>query len=762
MINSSGAPSHFWITETTRLCGLAIEPDVGDLIEDPDYQDYLQTESEANELLGELEFEVSNEFNSGLGPRAAEIAQELFQLLEITDVELLAPLTQSEGTAWINTTLRPAVDSRLSEIRAEVVGDPEILAALENFEESIFHELRAEMTAAAYLTMDRQESESAPRALVGYGDGTVDLISLESGDRLATYRGHGGAITHIKVAGRRAVIGARDGSVQVIDFPVDGAPSLARAAHVTGSALASGRAMHLSMLDAIAPKVEREEEVASELLPITPGPISNDSSSLDDLRSLFPGSPEVIDALSFTWQWEGASAENNWGVTQSQYDVWRDAQFLESSDISNITLADAASVYHLIYWQRIQADEFDEPLNLVMFDTAVNQGTQAALFRLSDALIELSEQERRTGDGQRYQSFLASAQNIQETGRRSNYIDESSVNFVRSLNKQDLVDAYLDRREVVHRELASRNENQRQFLDGWLNRVNALRAEAGVEIPVRSESETPEDPGEQTVDDGLPEGEDEVGDAFTNAPLAFEAPQSVRVGDSFAVTVGLDANSLLEGESVSMFLESEGVEFTSVTPERQILSTGENIWRWSGVASTAGDSQTMGLVSVLQRPDRDDLLRSQVIASIDVTEIVEEPEQDVIEQDTSSDPEPAQDIIPLRQIFNQLKDSFGGYQVDANLVSNSAGEQSYIIEWVTGAGDERRFVVDAITGELLEARQRDPEPVVVRGFCPPERAQSFVVYFEWDGYSLTEQAAAVLDQAVANLDCAKVCNGCRA
>ena len=124
----------------------------------------------------------------------------------------------------------------------------------------IRHELRAELSAAAYLTMDK--FAQMPRALAGFGDGTVDLIDLDTGNTLTTYRGHGGPITHIEVVGTRAAIGAADGSVQVIDLPKAGAPVLARAAHVSRSAAASTLAARASLMDMIAPKVESEETPA--------------------------------------------------------------------------------------------------------------------------------------------------------------------------------------------------------------------------------------------------------------------------------------------------------------------------------------------------------------------------------------------------------------------------------------------------------------------------------------------------------------------
>ena len=58
------------------------------------------------------------------------------------------------------------------------------------------------------------------------------------------------------------------------------------------------------------------------------------------------------------------------------------------------------------------------------------------------------------------------------------------------------------------------------------------------------------------------------------------------------------------------------------------------------------------------------------------------------------------DIIPLKKIFRELKKKYGGYQLDAELFSKPGGGSEYRIEWITGDGERRVFVVDAQTGKI--------------------------------------------------------------
>lgn len=61
------------------------------------------------------------------------------------------------------------------------------------------------------------------------------------------------------------------------------------------------------------------------------------------------------------------------------------------------------------------------------------------------------------------------------------------------------------------------------------------------------------------------------------------------------------------------------------------------------------------------------------------------------------------DIIPLKDIFRKLKRQFGGRQLDADLYSTPGGGFEYRIDWETGDGEHKTFIVDAVTGATREA-----------------------------------------------------------
>lgn len=56
-------------------------------------------------------------------------------------------------------------------------------------------------------------------------------------------------------------------------------------------------------------------------------------------------------------------------------------------------------------------------------------------------------------------------------------------------------------------------------------------------------------------------------------------------------------------------------------------------------------------------------------------------------------------VVPLKDIFEQLRKRHGGYQLDAELYQKS-GRQIYVIDWMTEQGERVRVNVDARTGRI--------------------------------------------------------------
>jgi lysozyme family protein len=172
-----------------------------------------------------------------------------------------------------------------------------------------------------------------------------------------------------------------------------------------------------------------------------------------DLRALEP-------ALRFVLRWEGGLVDHpddpggrtNRGVTQRVYDGWRARQGLPAQDLKLIGDDEVHTIYASDYWLPSRCDVLKAPLDIVQFDTAVNMGVGRAV-RFLQASVGCGV-DGAFGPG---------------TERAVSGCDSNAV-----------LAAYCQRREDFYRGLVDRNTKLAVFMKGWMNRLNALRSEAGV------------------------------------------------------------------------------------------------------------------------------------------------------------------------------------------------------------------------------------------------------------------------------------------
>lgn len=143
------------------------------------------------------------------------------------------------------------------------------------------------------------------------------------------------------------------------------------------------------------------------------------------------------EAYAFIRKWEGGYVNHpddpggptNLGITQGTYDAYRQRHGLPLQDVGKITPAEAEAIYREMFWEASGAERLPRPLGLVHMDTAVNMGPGRARAFLEEA-------QRRHPD------------------------DPNAA-----------MRAYLDLRLNRYFELAEQHPSQRQFLNGWLNRL---------------------------------------------------------------------------------------------------------------------------------------------------------------------------------------------------------------------------------------------------------------------------------------------------
>jgi lysozyme family protein len=165
-------------------------------------------------------------------------------------------------------------------------------------------------------------------------------------------------------------------------------------------------------------------------------------------------------SLPFILRWEGGFVDHpadpggrtNRGVTQRVYDAWRKRQGMSQRDVKLIDDAEVGAIYEADYWLPPRCDLLESQLDLVQFDTAVNMGVGRAV------------------------RFLQTAVGCGSDGD----FGPATERAVAACDQGSTISTYCDVREAFYRRLAERKPELALFLKGWLNRLNALRAEVGL------------------------------------------------------------------------------------------------------------------------------------------------------------------------------------------------------------------------------------------------------------------------------------------
>lgn len=166
------------------------------------------------------------------------------------------------------------------------------------------------------------------------------------------------------------------------------------------------------------------------------------------------------DCLTFTLQQEGGYSDNpadhggatQYGITQGTYDYYRITRGYPQQPVSNISFVEASAIYLADYWQPSECDQLPVPVDLCVFDTAVNCGPSRAIKMLQAAV-------GTTQDG---------------------IIGGGTLAATNAMTPVAVATQYCDEREQYYRDIVAQQPSQAQFLNGWINRVNALRAACGV------------------------------------------------------------------------------------------------------------------------------------------------------------------------------------------------------------------------------------------------------------------------------------------
>lgn len=158
-------------------------------------------------------------------------------------------------------------------------------------------------------------------------------------------------------------------------------------------------------------------------------------------------------ALAFTLYFEGGysnhpadfGGKTYKGIIQSVYNEYRQQRGLPPLDVTQMSDTELMEIYQT-YWQNSEADKMNPALSVVMFDTAVNFGTNNAI------------------------TFLQQALGLPQTGR----FDEATRQALKIGDHRNTALQIINERIIYRYQRVQETRSQMAFFHGWLSRDYSL------------------------------------------------------------------------------------------------------------------------------------------------------------------------------------------------------------------------------------------------------------------------------------------------
>lgn len=140
----------------------------------------------------------------------------------------------------------------------------------------------------------------------------------------------------------------------------------------------------------------------------------------------------------------------NYGVIQSTYDAYRKSLYLAPRPVIEIEHDEVESIYYN-FWKAAHCDYMPEPLDLQMFDAAINHGPGRAIKLLQEVLgVEIDGICGRETMKALHEEILA-----------------TSIT--------DICKKYLDARSWFYDRIITTDPSQSVFARGWMNRIDTMQ-----------------------------------------------------------------------------------------------------------------------------------------------------------------------------------------------------------------------------------------------------------------------------------------------
>lgn len=175
-------------------------------------------------------------------------------------------------------------------------------------------------------------------------------------------------------------------------------------------------------------------------------------------------------AIAFTLRWEGgyvndpddAGGATNRGITQNTLNAAHAKGLVPHNNIRALTKAEAMTIYKMRYWTPYDWGRYGAPIDMILFDIAVNHGPGNAAKLAQRACVSLGEKlaiDSKWGPATRNALYrLAGARGLQL----------AKMLLIKRLNFYD--------------NIVTARPTQAKFLKGWTRRTQELATAANVRV----------------------------------------------------------------------------------------------------------------------------------------------------------------------------------------------------------------------------------------------------------------------------------------
>lgn len=158
--------------------------------------------------------------------------------------------------------------------------------------------------------------------------------------------------------------------------------------------------------------------------------------------------------------------KTNWGITEATLNAAFKVGIVSHNNIKDLTVEEAKTIYKVNYWDKCKCDDLPKPLDLYVFDTAVNCGVGTSAKFLQEVINKAVGANILAVDG------IIGAMTIGAVeGWLSRYKADCTFPVL------FLCNLFMDRRLQYYSNIVAKNGSQLVFLRGWLNRVLKLKEE---------------------------------------------------------------------------------------------------------------------------------------------------------------------------------------------------------------------------------------------------------------------------------------------